>query len=192
LCQKSQLTRAIFTERIDKKELELSMLDVLENLPANEPLAIPEKKQRIDQILEENKNLPGATMVVLNELQTQIGFISTPMQVYVAERLGVPISAVHGVVSFYSFFVTTPRGKHTIKFCLGTACYVGGADQLIEKAKQVLGIEPGQTTKDGNITLELCRCVGACSQAPVIVVDETVVGRARPNKFPQIVRSCQE
>ena len=168
------------------------MLDVLENLPANEPLANPEKKQLIDQILEENKNIPGATMVVLNEIQTQIGFISTPMQVYVAKRLGVPISAVHGVVSFYSFFVTTPRGKHTIKFCLVTACYVGGADQLIEKAKQVLGIAPGQTTKDGNITLEICRCVGACSQAPVIVVDENVIGRARPNKFPQIVRSCQE
>lgn len=168
------------------------MLDVLEKLPENEPLAIPEKKQLIDQILEENKHLQGATMVVLNELQSAIGFISVPMQVYVAERLGVPISAVHGVVSFYSFFVTSPRGKHTIKFCLGTACYVGGADQLIEKAKQLLGIKPGQTTKDGKITLEICRCVGACSQAPVVVVDETLYGRARPNKFPQIVRTCQD
>jgi NADH:ubiquinone oxidoreductase subunit E len=96
------------------------------------------------------------------------------------------------VVSFYSFFTTKPRGKHTIKFCMGTACYVGGTPQLIDKARQVLGIEPGETTSDGLITLELCRCVGACSQAPVVVVDEDTHGRVRPNKFPQIVRGLQE
>jgi NADH:ubiquinone oxidoreductase subunit E len=93
------------------------------------------------------------------------------------------------VVSFYSFFTTTPRGRHTVKFCMGTACYVGGTPQLIEKAKQILGIEPGQTTPDGNITLEVCRCVGACSQAPVIVVDEDVAGRVRPNKLPQTLKN---
>ncbi|MBN2676596.1 MAG: NAD(P)H-dependent oxidoreductase subunit E, partial [Anaerolineaceae bacterium] len=74
----------------------------------------------------------------------------------------------------------------------GTACYVGGTPQLIEKAKQVLGIEPGQTTEDGMITLELCRCVGACSQAPVITVDEEIYGRLRPNKFPKIIHDIQE
>jgi NADH:ubiquinone oxidoreductase subunit E len=131
-------------------------------------------------------------MVILNELQSKIGFISEPMQAYVAKKMRVPLSSVHGVVSFYSFFTTTPRGKHTIKFCMGTACYVGGMPQLIEKAKQVLGIEPGQTTKDGMITLEICRCVGACSQAPVIVVDEETHGRVRPNKFPQLVRTVQD
>ena len=154
----------------------------------NNPLVNPEKLKLIDQIIADNKHLPGATMVVLNELQSQIGFISEPMQVYVSHKMGIPVSMVHGVVSFYSFFTTTPRGKHTIKFCMGTACYVGGAPQLIEKAKQLIGIEPGQTTQDGNITLEICRCVGACSQAPVIVVDEEVNGRVKPNKFPQIVR----
>jgi NADH-quinone oxidoreductase subunit E len=128
---------------------------------------------------------------VLNELQNAIGFVSPSMQQYVANRLHVPASAVHGVVSFYSFFVTTPRGRHTVKFCMGTACYVGGTPQLIEKAKQVLGVGPGKTTEDGNITLEICRCVGACSQAPVVVVDDQLFGRMKPNKFPQIVRSCQ-
>jgi NADH-quinone oxidoreductase subunit E len=77
-------------------------------------------------------------MVVLNELQSQIGFVSTPMQQYVANRMNIPMSTVHGVVSFYSFFVTSPRGRHTIKFCMGTACYVGGVPQIIEKAKQIL------------------------------------------------------
>jgi NADH-quinone oxidoreductase subunit E len=168
------------------------MLATKEITQITDPLTNPEKKSMIDQILIENKHLPGATMVVLNEIQSKIGFISLPMQAYIAKSLNVPVSAIHGVVSFYSIFTTHPRGRHTIKFCLGTACYVGGSPQLIEKAKQVLGIEPGQTTKDGAITLEICRCVGACSQAPVVVVDEELHGRARPNKFPQLVRACQD
>jgi NADH-quinone oxidoreductase subunit E len=167
------------------------MTTLIDSVPQNNPLADPEKKQIIDEIIEKNKHLDGATMVVLNELQSRIGFISPVMQKYVAQGLHVPVSKVHGVVSFYSFFTTQPRGKHTIKFCMGTACYVGGMPQLIDKAKQVLGVEPGNTTPDGEITLEICRCVGACSQAPVIVVDEDLHGRVRPNKLPQIVKTCQ-
>jgi len=157
-----------------------------------DPLSLPEKKQQIDQILEANKDIPGATMVVLNELQNQIGFVSPSMQAYVAEKLRKPLSAVHGVVSFYSFFTTMPRGKHIVKFCMGTACYVGGTPQLIDKAKQVLGIDLGETTPDGLITLEICRCVGACSQAPVVVVGEDMHGRLRPNKLPQVLKAIKE
>lgn len=167
------------------------MLNTLENVPATDPVVAVEQRVIIDRIMETYKDLPGGLMVMLNEIQSQIGFISEPMQAYIASKLRMPVSKVHGVVSFYSFFTTTPRGRHTIKFCMGTACYVGGTPQLIEKAKQVLGIEPGQTTKDGNITLELCRCVGACSQAPVIVIDEESHGRVRPNKLPQLVRTVQ-
>jgi len=156
-----------------------------------DPLSDKDSKLIIDRILEKNKNLLGATMVVLNGIQDKIGFISPEIQVYVAHKLGVPVSRVHGVVSFYSFFTTTPRGKHTIKFCIGTACYVGGIDQIVEKAKQVLGIEPGETTEDGMITLELCRCVGACSQAPVIVVDDDVQGRVKPNRFPKTIQNLK-
>lgn len=159
-------------------------------IPAN-PLENPEQKAVIDAIIDDNLHLNGATMVILNQIQERIGFISKPVQAYIAERLRVPISKVHGVVSFYSFFTTSPRGKHTIKFCLGTACYVGGIDQIIEKAKQLLGIEPGNTTPDGMITLEVCRCVGACSQAPVVVVDENIRGRVQPNKFPKIIQDIQ-
>lgn len=165
------------------------MANILEHIPENDPLNNAEKKQIIDSILEANRHLPGATMVILNELQNKIGFISDSMQQYVANELRVPVSQVHGVVSFYSFFTTTPRGRHTVKFCMGTACYVGGTEQLIEKAKQILGIAPGQTTPDGNITLEVCRCVGACSQAPVIVIDEDVIGRVKPNKLPQSLKN---
>ena len=168
------------------------MLKVLENISDTDPLAVPAKKAVIDEILAECKDLPGATMVVLNELQSRIGHISPAMQAYVAENMRVPMSQIHGVVSFYSFFTTQPRGKHTVKFCMGTACYVGGAPQLLDKAKQTLGIEAGQTTKDGSVTMEICRCVGACSQAPVVTVDEEVYGRMRPNKLPQVLRKCQE
>ncbi len=167
------------------------MVKAMELVPANDPLANPEQRAVIDQILETHQQVDGAAMVVLGELQHRIGHISAPMEKYVARKLRMPVSSIHGVVSFYSFFTTQPRGKHTIKFCMGTACYVGGTPQLIEKAKQALGIEPGQTTPDGLVTLEVCRCVGACSQAPVVVVDDEAQGRVKPNKFPQILRKCQ-
>jgi len=164
---------------------------VVEKIAVNDPLTDLKQKAIIDHIIDENLSRPGATMVILNELQASIGYVSTEMQEYVAKRLQVPVSRVHGVISFYSFFTTTPRGKHTVKFCMGTACYVGGTPALIEKAKQIFGIEPGNTTPDGNITIEICRCVGACSQAPVIVVDEEVTGRMKPNKLPQVLKSIQ-
>jgi NADH-quinone oxidoreductase subunit E len=168
------------------------MQRTIELIPPNDPVAVPAKKAVIDKILEENRNLPGSVMVVLNELQSQIGFVSPAMQAYVAKQMHVPLNQVHGVVSFYSFFTTQARGKHTVKFCMGTACYVGGAQQLIEKAKQVLGVEPGHTTKDGMATVEICRCVGACSQAPVVVVDEDLHGRVRPAKLPQLLKKAQQ
>jgi len=168
------------------------MTRLLTNISNNDPLMIPDKRAEIDQIIDENKPLSGALMVVLNELQNQIGHISPPMQAYVAKQMNVPIGSVHGVVTFYSFFTTKPRGRHSIKFCLGTACYVSGTVQLIEKAKQLTGIDIGDTTEDGAISLEVCRCVGACSQAPVVVVDEKLEKRVRADKFPKIIRKCQK
>jgi NADH:ubiquinone oxidoreductase subunit E len=157
-----------------------------------DPLDVPELKAQIDQVIDQYRQLPGATMVVLNNLQEKIGYLTKRMQAYVAEQLHVPVSKVHGVVSFYSFFTTEPRGRHVIKFCIGTACYVGGASQLIDKARQILGIDPGQTTADGLISLEVCRCVGACSQAPVVVVDDVNHGRLQPSKFGRIVQDVQK
>jgi NADH:ubiquinone oxidoreductase subunit E len=138
-----------------------------EQIAENDPLMILEKRAMIDQILEENEGRPGATMVVLNELQSQIGFITEPMQAYVAQKLHVPLSAIHGVVTFYSFFTTKPRGRHTIKFCMGTACYVGGTPQLIE-SKTVLGVDGGHDCGRW-ITLEICRCVERLQPGPVVV-----------------------
>jgi NADH:ubiquinone oxidoreductase subunit E len=164
----------------------------LKEVPPNDPLKNAEQKAIIDAVIEENKERPGAVMLVLNEVQSKVGHVSPHMQAYIARRLNVPPGQVHGVVTFYSFFKTQPRGKHTIKFCLGTACYVAGVPQLIEKAQQMLNIKLGQTTPDGQITLEECRCVGACSQAPVVVVDEEVQGKLRPNKLPQVLKKVQQ
>jgi NADH:ubiquinone oxidoreductase subunit E len=164
---------------------------VLQEIPTNDPLNVAEQKSIIDQAIAENKDRQGAVMLVLNDVQGRVGHVSPSMQSYIARKLNVPYGQVHGVVTFYSFFKTQPRGKHTIKFCLGTACYVAGVPQLVEKAKQMLNIDLGQTTPDGQITLEECRCVGACSQAPVIVVNEEVQGKLKPNKFPQILKKVQ-
>ncbi len=168
------------------------MATYLKNIPANDPLIIPEQRAIIDHIIEEHQDKPGAAMVVLGEVQSKIGWVSEATQAYLADKLEVPASTIHGVVTFYSFFTTNPKGKHTIKFCMGTACYVGGVPQLIEKAKQILGIDVGETTPDGLVTMEICRCVGACSQAPVVVVDEEVLGRVKPNKLPQAIKQLQK
>ena len=167
------------------------MTRLLKEIPENDPLTVADQKHLIDQAIAENRERPGAVMLVLNEVQGKIGHVSPSMQAYIARNLNVPPGQVHGVVTFYSSFKTQPRGKNTIKFCLGTACYVAGVPQLVEKAKQMLNIELGQTTPDGQITLEECRCVGACSQAPVIVVNDEVQGKQRPNKFPQILKKVQ-
>ena len=143
----------------------------------------------INDILDTFNNVPGGLMVILNEIQSKIGYVSQPIQEYIALILNLPVSTITGVVTFYSFFTTKPRGDHTIKFCMGTACYVGGTQQLISKAEQLLNIKTGETTEDNHITMEVCRCVGSCSQAPVVVVDEQLYGRLRPSKMPPLIRS---
>jgi len=157
-----------------------------------DPFQNSELAEKIIKILDVHKHKPGSLMVILNEVQEKIGFVSEQIQKFIAEYLKVPVSKIHGVISFYSFFTTRPRGRHTIKFCLGTACYVGGAPQLIDKAKQLVGIDMGETTEDGNITLEECRCVGACSQAPVVVIDDIIHGRVQPSKMAQLIRSIEK
>ena len=167
---------------MEKNQLEIAQIDPYQN---------PDLADQIKSIINANHKTPGSLMVILNEIQSQVGFVSEQIQNFVAQYLKVPVSKVHGVISFYSFFTVRPRGKHTVKFCTGTACYVGGASQLIDKAKQLIGINLGETTDDGQITMEETRCVGACSQAPVVVVDEVIHGRVKPSKVAQMVRSIQ-
>lgn len=158
-------------------------------IPAeDDPVVIAEQRAQIDAIIAEHSHKAGATMVILNEIQAQIGHISKPMQNYIAEKLRVPLKDVFGVVTFYSFFTMKPRGKHRVAFCLGTACYVSGSEKVIEKAQQILGVKLGETTPDRKFTIEPCRCIGACSQAPAVLIDDNVHGRNSPDKIASVLR----
>lgn len=151
----------------------------------------PEHKSVIDAILAENKDRPGATMVVLTLTQEQIGYVSPPMQRYIATALDVPLSHLYGVLTFYSFFRMAPVGRHKVNICLGTACYVRGGPTLIEKYKQILEVDVGETTEDDRFTLEICRCVGACSQAPVVMIDDDIHGQVKPQNIVRILRKYE-
>ena len=154
-----------------------------------DPLGIPEKRIVIDKVLEEYRHIPGATMVILNELQTKIGYITEPMQSYIAKKLKVSVGTIHGVVTFYSFFTTQQRGKHTVKFCMGTACYVRGGKRVMNKASQVLGVEAGGTTEDMKFTLEKVNCLGCCSLGPMMTVDNEYYGKTSPGKVVDVLKN---
>lgn len=158
----------------------------------DDPVSVPEQRARIDAIIAEHAAQLGSTMLILNEIQAEIGHVSKPMQNYIADRLHVPLKDVYGVITFYSFFTMKPRGKHRVAFCLGTACYVSGAQMLIEKAQQLLGVKLGETTPDGKFTLEPCRCLGACSQAPAVMIDSNLHGQNAPDKMVTVLRKYEK
>lgn len=143
--------------------------------------------QELAPIIEKYRMKPGNLIPVLHEVQKKVGYLPLEVQQYVARELSVPLSKVYGVVTFYSFFSTTPKGKHTIGVCLGTACYVKGADKVLAKVKEELGIDVGGTSADGRFSLALTRCVGACSMAPVLMIDDKVYGQLTPEQIPEIL-----
>ncbi len=151
----------------------------------------PEQKAALDEILEANKARPGATMLVLTLVQERLGFVSHAMQKYISDVLQVPLSHIYGVLTFYSSFRMSPIGRHKISICMGTACYVRGGPTLIDKFKQVLNVEMGETTPDNRFTLEICRCVGACSQAPVATIDDDILGRLNPQDIAKNLRKYE-
>jgi NADH-quinone oxidoreductase subunit E len=153
---------------------------------------LPEEQRAVlDRIVAENRDKPGSTMVVLTLTQEQLGYVSSAMQQYLAGALGVPLSHLYGVLTFYSFFRMSPIGRHKVSICMGTACYVRGGPTLIEKLQQALDVKVGETTEDDRFTLEICRCVGACSQAPVVMIDDDVAGRVQPQNVAKILRNYE-
>ena len=113
-------------------------------------------------------------MIVLSEVQKEYGYIPLEVQEIISEELHVPVSDIYGVVTFYSFFSLTPKGKYVIGVCLGTACYVKGGQNVIDKFADILKIKPGETTEDGLFTLDALRCIGACGIAPAISINGKV------------------
>lgn len=158
----------------------------------DDPIVVAEQRAKIDAIIAEHAPKAGSTMLILNQIQGEIGHVSKPMQNYIAEKLRVPLKDVFGIVTFYSFFTLKPRGKHRVAFCLGTACYVSGAEMLIEKTQQLLGVKLGDTTPDRKFTIESCRCIGACSQAPAVLIDDNVHGRNTPDKMAGVLRRYEK
>ena len=137
----------------------------------------PEQEARLRQVIEAHKGQPGATMPVLQAAQEIFGYLPEEVQIMIAEGLDIPLSEVYGVSTFYSLFTLNPKGKYQISVCLGTACYVKGAGDVLDAVQKKLGITPGGITSDGMFSLDACRCIGACGLAPVMMINEDVYGR---------------
>jgi len=141
----------------------------------------------IANIIDLYKDKEGSLIQVLHRAQEIYGYLPMEVQSLIADGLGVSLSNVSGVVTFYPFFSTKPRGKHTIRICLGTACYVRGGKKLTEALQELLGINVGETTEDGKFTFEVARCIGACGLAPAMMVDDTVYRQVDPGKLKEIL-----
>ena len=146
-----------------------------------------EKFAQLDQAIQELKDQPGALMPVLQRAQNIFGCVSLDVQKRIAEGLGVTLSEVYGVATFYAQFSLVPSGKYVISVCLGTACYVKGSGAIFSKLEELLGITNGECTPDGRFSLDSCRCVGACGLAPVMMINDEVYGRLTPDDIPGIL-----
>jgi NADH-quinone oxidoreductase subunit E/NADP-reducing hydrogenase subunit HndA len=141
----------------------------------------------IKDVCKSYGNKPGEVINVLHKVQGEYGYLPAEIQELVAKELGIPVSRVYGIVSFYSFFTMTPKGEHPISVCLGTACYVRGAEKVLDELKRQLGIGVGEVTPDGKFSLTCLRCVGACGLAPVIEVGDKVYGRMTPDRVKDVL-----
>ncbi|NLI20687.1 MAG: NAD(P)H-dependent oxidoreductase subunit E [Clostridiales bacterium] len=137
------------------------------------------------------KGKQGCLIQVLHTAQGLYGYLPLELQQYIADKLELPLSEVSGVVTFYSFFSINPRGEHTIRVCLGTACYVRGGKKIIDHLIQKLGVEVGGTTADGKYTFEIARCIGACGLAPALMIDDVVYRQMSPSKVDSVLATFQ-
>jgi NADH:ubiquinone oxidoreductase subunit E len=147
----------------------------------------PEQIARLDEIISRHKGKPGGLIPALEEAQVALEYLPIGVQKRIANGLDLPLSRVYGVVTFYSFFTMTPRGRNTVRICLGTACYVRGGKALAEKLEKEFGVKEGETTPDRRFTYEAVRCLGACGLGPVIVINDDVHGRVKPGKVRDIL-----
>ena len=150
-----------------------------------------EQWQKVDEIIQKYRNKAGALIPVLEEIQEVTGYLPVSLQRRIALGLKVPFSEVYGVVTFYSFFTMVPRGRHTVRCCLGTACYVRGGKKNLDRLSSLLKVEQGETTGDRRFSLETVRCLGACGLAPVMVVDDDTYRQMKPTKIPEILGSYE-
>ena len=143
---------------------------------------------KIDEILKKYRGQDGALIPLLQEAQGIYGYLTEEVLTAISRGLKIPLSRIYGVVTFYAQFYLTPRGRHTVRVCRGTACYVRGGRSILNTVKENLGIEEGETTKDFNFSLETVACLGTCFLAPVMMVDRNYYGKLIPQKVASIVR----
>jgi NADH-quinone oxidoreductase E subunit len=151
-----------------------------------------ESFNELQNFIDSMEDRRGALIAVLHKAQHLYGYLSDDMIFYISEKLNIPSSKVFGVISFYSYFTTEPRGKYVINVCLGTACFVRGADTIIKEFEKYLNIKAGETTKDKKFTLSTLRCIGACGLAPVVMINDKVYGRVEPNQVRKIIEEYLE
>lgn len=146
----------------------------------------------LDNVIKEYTKKPGQLIGILHRAQEIFGYLPEEVQTYIANKTGIPVSEVNGVVTFYSLFSTEPKGKYEIKVCLGTACYVKGAQEIMDTLKENLKIDEGETTQDKLYTLKSTRCIGSCGLAPVLLANEDVYGEIEAKDVMNIIRDCQK
>jgi len=146
---------------------------------------------KINEICDSFKNEPLELINVLHKTQEHFGYLPAEVQEAIASKMNISTAQVYGVVTFYSFFTMTPKGKHPISICMGTACYVRGAEKVLDEFRKELAVSVGQTTADGKFSLSSLRCVGACGLAPVVLVGEKTYGRVAPDDVKAILKEYE-
>ena len=145
------------------------------------------KDEEMNSILEKYSKDKSNLIQILNEVQENYGYIPKYSQISISEYLDIPLAEIYGVITFYARFTLKPKGKYNIAVCLGTACFVKGSEKVLDKAKEILKIDVGETTEDGKFSLEATRCIGACGLAPVFTVNEEVYGKATPELMVKVI-----
>ena len=154
-----------------------------EKLAEINPDLTPEVMGRVDEIIDRFSGVPGCLIPVLDDCQEVVGYLPVELQDYIGGRLNIPGSTIYGVVTFYSFFSMVPKGRHTVKVCMGTACYVRGIAEVMSRLQTRYQLDVGGTTEDRRFSLEAVRCLGACGLAPVVVVDDDTHGGVTPDRI---------
>ena len=151
-----------------------------------------EKYQQLEAFINNLPEKKGALIEVLHKAQGIFGYLPQEVQLFVGEKLDIPASKVYGVVTFYSYFTTEPRGEFVVNVCMGTACFVRGSGAVLDQFQKVLGIKTGETTADGKYTIEVLRCVGACGLAPVVTINDKVYGHVGPADVKRIITEYEQ
>lgn len=145
--------------------------------------------EQIAEIIERHRDREDSLIQVLHEAQEVYGYLPLELQKFISRGMDIPLAEVSGVVSFYSFFSTEPRGEHTIRVCMGTACYVRGGAKVVNHLRERLGVEVGGTTPDGKFTFEVARCFGSCGLAPAMMIDDTVYKQVNVNRIERVLEN---